>query len=164
MRKEIRGSNFLAYQVEPKLVETLVRLGEVDNETTTTQTDHEGSTEAATINQIDQDATETTPSLSGMLMVNSWKTTRILKWKGIFGTSWSNFLRTLLRKSNFLAYQVEPKLVESLVSLGEADNETTTTQTDQEGSAGAATINQIVQDITETTPTLSGLLNDLAMT
>ena len=67
-RTILRESNFLAYQVEPKLMETLMRLGKVDNETASTQTNQEGSTEAA-INPIDDDTTETTPSLSGMLMV-----------------------------------------------------------------------------------------------
>ena len=66
-RTILRESIFLAYQVEPKLMETLMRLGKVDNETANAQTNQEGSTEA-TINPIDDDTTETTPSLSGMLM------------------------------------------------------------------------------------------------
>ena len=49
---------------------TLMRLGKVDNETVTNQ---EGSTEAA-INPIDDDTTETTPTLSGMLMTYFLKT------------------------------------------------------------------------------------------
>ena len=48
-------------------METLMRLGKVDNETANTQTNQEVSTEAA-LNPIDDDTTETTPSLSGMLM------------------------------------------------------------------------------------------------
>ena len=48
-------------------METLMRLGKVDNETANTQSNQEGSTEAA-IYQLDEDSTETTPSLSGMLM------------------------------------------------------------------------------------------------
>ena len=52
---------------------TLMRLGKVDNETANTQTNQEGSTEA-TINPIDDDTTETTPTLSGMLMTYFLKT------------------------------------------------------------------------------------------
>ena len=54
-------------------METLMRLGKVDNETANTQTNQEGSTEA-TINPIDDDTTETTPTLSGMLMTYFLKT------------------------------------------------------------------------------------------
>ena len=53
-------------------METLMRLGKVDNETANAQTNQEGSTEA-TINPIDDDTTETTPSLSGMLMAHFLK-------------------------------------------------------------------------------------------